>query len=52
MGILRRAALNIVRTLQQNFQTGFVHRAVAGQDRAQPRPAGPNPGLNETFRLP
>ncbi len=35
------------------FQTGFVHRAVAGQDRAQPGPAGPDPGLkNATFRLP
>ena len=34
------------------FQTGFVHWPAAGQDRAQPRPAGPDPGLNATFRLP
>ena len=34
------------------LQTGFVHQTIVGQDRAQLRPAGPDPDLNATFRLP
>ncbi len=34
------------------FQTGSVHRIAAGQNRTQSGPAGSDPGLTATFRLP
>ena len=52
MGILRRAALNIVRTLQQNFRPDLSIGLLRDKIGRNPRPAGPDPSLNATFRLP
>ena len=44
MGILRRAALNMVRTVQQNFRSDL------SIGRAQLRPTGPNPDRTAVSR--